>query len=42
MVLKNNGILDGTSWVKSIGSASVMNQGISCFDMATLMTDIMK
>lgn len=42
MALKNNGILDGTSWVKAIDSAKVMNQGISRFDMATLMTNIMK
>lgn len=42
MALKNNGILDGTSWVKAIDSAKVMNQGINRFDMATLMTNIMK
>lgn len=42
MALKNNGILDGTSWVKAIDSTSVMNQGISRFDMAILMTNIMK
>lgn len=41
VTLKENGILSGTSWPNSIANTSFMNQGITRFEMATLITNIM-